>query len=205
LIRVTVIAPNLPLRVGLREMLSFGKDIEVVAEAASLDEAERLLEGTDVLLLAASQPEDLRELAGSAPVPAVLLLSDDRLDAQWLTGAERTWGILPLDASETELEAAVRALGEGLIVGAPSLLREAWRRPAVVPLNAPVTTEQLTGREVEVLGLMARGLANKQIAGELGISEHTVKFHLSSIYAKLGATGRAEAVSIGTRLGLIGL
>jgi DNA-binding CsgD family transcriptional regulator len=52
---------------------------------------------------------------------------------------------------------------------------------------------------------MARGLANKQIAVELGISEHTVKFHLSSIYAKLGATGRAEAVSIGTRLGLIGL
>jgi DNA-binding CsgD family transcriptional regulator len=103
------------------------------------------------------------------------------------------------------LEAAIRALGEGLVVGAPSLLSEAWRRPAVVPLNALEKTEQLTGREIEVLGLMARGLANKQIAGALGISEHTVKFHLSSIYAKLGATGRAEAVSIGTRLGLIGL
>jgi DNA-binding NarL/FixJ family response regulator len=134
-----------------------------------------------------------------------LVLTDDRLEAQALAGADRAWGILPLDASEAELEAAIRALGEGLVVGAPSLLREAWRKPAVMPLNSFETAEQLTGREVEVLGLMARGLANKQIAISLGISEHTVKFHLSSIYAKLGATGRAEAVSIGTRLGLIGL
>jgi DNA-binding NarL/FixJ family response regulator len=58
---------------------------------------------------------------------------------------------------------------------------------------------------MEVLGLMARGLANKQIAAQLGISEHTVKFHLSSIYTKLGANSRTEAVSIGTRMGLIGL
>jgi DNA-binding NarL/FixJ family response regulator len=205
LIRVIVVAPNLPLRVGLREMLSLGKDIEVVGEAGSLEETARLLAGTDILLLAAPQMDDLRELAGSTPGPAVLLLSDDRQDAGQFAGTERVWGILPLDASEAELEAAIRALGEGLVVGAPSLLSEAWRRPAVVPLNALEKTEQLTGREIEVLGLMARGLANKQIAGALGISEHTVKFHLSSIYAKLGATGRAEAVSIGTRLGLIGL
>lgn len=205
MIRVVVVAPNLPLRVGLREMVSAGADIEVMGEAASLDEAARLLEQTDILLMAAPQPEDLRELADPAAGPALLVLTDDRLDAQGLAGVERVWGILPLDASEAELEAAIRALGEGLVVGAPSLLREAWRKPAVMPLNTLESTEQLTGRELEVLGLMARGLANKQIAGALGISEHTVKFHLSSVYAKLGATGRAEAVSIGTRLGLIGL
>jgi DNA-binding NarL/FixJ family response regulator len=205
LIRVAVVAPNLPLRVGLREMLSTGADMEVSGEAASLDEAARLLEQADILLLAAPQPDDLRELADSPSGPALLLLSDERLDAGHLAATERVWGILPLDASETELEAAIHALGEGLVVGAPSLLREAWRKPSVVPLNAVETAEQLTGREVEVLALMARGLANKQIAVELGISEHTVKFHLSSIYTKLGATGRAEAVSIGTRLGLIGL
>jgi DNA-binding NarL/FixJ family response regulator len=186
-------------------MLSAGAEIEVSGEAASLDEAAPLLEQADILLIAAPQPEDLRELADSGAGVAILLLSDERSDAQQLAGAERVWGILPLDASEAELEAAIRALGEGLVVGAPSLLREAWRKPSVVPLNDVETAEQLTGREVEVLALMARGLANKQIAMELGISEHTVKFHLSSIYAKLGATGRAEAVSIGTRLGLIGL
>jgi DNA-binding NarL/FixJ family response regulator len=63
--------------------------------------------------------------------------------------------------------------------------------------------EELTARESEVLQLLAQGLANKQIALALGISEHTVKFHISSIYAKLGVTNRTEAVTQGARLGLI--
>jgi DNA-binding NarL/FixJ family response regulator len=66
-------------------------------------------------------------------------------------------------------------------------------------------TEPPTAREGEVLGLLARGLSNKQIARELGISEHTVKFHISSLYAKLGVGNRAEAVSRGARHGLISL
>jgi hypothetical protein len=103
LIRLTVVAPNLPLRVGLREMLSAGVEIDVAGEAGSLDEAARLLEQTDILLLAAPQPEDVRELADSGAGPAILLLSDEPSDAQQLAGAERVWGILPLDASETEL------------------------------------------------------------------------------------------------------
>jgi DNA-binding NarL/FixJ family response regulator len=63
--------------------------------------------------------------------------------------------------------------------------------------------EELTEREGEVLQLLAQGLANKQIALSLEISEHTVKFHVSSIYAKLGVTNRTEAVRRGARLGLI--
>ena len=65
--------------------------------------------------------------------------------------------------------------------------------------------EPLTAREKEVLGHMAEGLANKQIALVLGISEHTVKFHLSALYAKLGAASRTEAVKRGIELGLISL
>jgi DNA-binding CsgD family transcriptional regulator len=65
--------------------------------------------------------------------------------------------------------------------------------------------DPLTAREKEVLGLLARGLPNKRVARDLGISEHTVKFHVSSIFAKLGAQSRAEAVSIGARRGLISL
>jgi DNA-binding NarL/FixJ family response regulator len=205
LIRVLIVAPHLPLRVGLREMISAAEGVEVTGEAASLDGSSRLLEGADILLMSAPSADDLAELMDSPAGPALLLLSDEPRDAQSLAGTSRAWGILPLDASEGELAAAVGALSEGLVVGAPVLLREAWRKPAVLPLNAPETTEQLTAREGEVLGLMARGLANKQIAVQLGISEHTVKFHLSSIYAKLGANSRTEAVSIGTRLGLIGL
>ena len=65
--------------------------------------------------------------------------------------------------------------------------------------------EPLTAREMEVIQLMAQGLANKQIALALGISEHTVKFHLSSLYAKLNSTSRTEAVKRGIELGLISL
>ena len=79
------------------------------------------------------------------------------------------------------------------------------------PLLGPATQfaeqeellEELTDREGEILQLLARGLANKQIAAHLGISEHTVKFHVSAIYSKLGVTNRTEAVSRGARLGLI--
>ena len=63
--------------------------------------------------------------------------------------------------------------------------------------------DTLTERESEVLELLAQGLANKQIALELGISEHTIKFHVSSIYTKLGVTNRIEAIRLGARLGLI--
>jgi DNA-binding NarL/FixJ family response regulator len=65
--------------------------------------------------------------------------------------------------------------------------------------------EPLTDREIQVLGLLAQGLANKQIATTLTISEHTVKFHVSSIYAKLGAASRTEAVRLGVLQGLITL
>ena len=103
--------------------------------------------------------------------------------------------MLPVNASEDELGAAVRALGEGLWVGAPALLRNLLRRPSVVEVSdTEPLTDPLTGREIEVLQMMASGLANKQIAISLGISEHTVKFHLSSLYAKFGVTSRTEAV-----------
>jgi DNA-binding CsgD family transcriptional regulator len=77
--------------------------------------------------------------------------------------------------------------------------------PAVVGAARTVTEDPLTAREHEVLGLLAEGLPNKRIARQLGISEHTVKFHVSSVFAKLGAQSRAEAVSIGARNGLISL
>jgi DNA-binding NarL/FixJ family response regulator len=65
------------------------------------------------------------------------------------------------------------------------------------------TVEELTPREIEVLRMMAEGLGNKEIAARLGISDHTVKFHISSILAKTGASTRTEAVTLGIRMGLI--
>jgi DNA-binding NarL/FixJ family response regulator len=114
------------------------------------------------------------------------------------------WGILPLEASAEELLAAVRALHEGLLVGSPALVEPLITRLSgreheeLEPLPEP-----LTGRETEVLQLLAQGLGNKGIAAALSISEHTVKFHVSAIYAKLGAASRTEAVRMGVRQGLI--
>jgi DNA-binding NarL/FixJ family response regulator len=71
----------------------------------------------------------------------------------------------------------------------------------VEPIQEAV--EELTPREIEVLRMMAEGLANKEIATRLGISDHTVKFHISSILAKIGASTRTEAVTLGIRMGLI--
>ena len=105
----------------------------------------------------------------------------------------RVWGILPTDASTEELTAAVRALSQGLIVGTSTLLFDSESE------GGPTSHGPLTDRESEVLGLLAKGLANKQIAVSLGISEHTVKFHVSSIYSKLNVTNRTEAVREGLR------
>jgi len=128
---------------------------------------------------------------------ATLFLSDDHFNVRYLRRSSRAWGILPTDSSAEELSAAVHALSQGLVVGTSALLFESESEPLV---RGP-----LTDRESEVLGLLAQGLANKQIAVALGISEHTVKFHVSSIYTKLNVTNRTEAVREGLRGGWLAL
>ena len=106
-----------------------------------------------------------------------------------------------------ELAAAVRALYEGLLVGTPALvgpiLVHTLAKESGSQEEQSQSLESLTERESEVLQLLAMGLANKQIAASLGISEHTVKFHVSSIYARLNATNRTDAVRLGIQRGLI--
>lgn len=114
------------------------------------------------------------------------------------------WGVLSLDASPEELSAAVRALGEGLWTGSPVFLQNLLERQPAFPLeDGDPIVDPLTAREREVLQLVAEGLANKQVALFLGISEHTVKFHLSSLYTKLGVTSRTEAIRAGARRGWV--
>jgi DNA-binding NarL/FixJ family response regulator len=128
--------------------------------------------------------------------PAILFLRDEATNPQLVKPSRRAWGVLPLDASAAEMRAAVHALSQGLIVGPRQFLFP-------VPDDEPLDRGSLTERESEVLALLAEGLANKQIAASLGISEHTVKFHVSSIYTKLNATNRTQAVREGLRNGWI--
>ncbi len=215
LIQVAIVAPAQAIRAGLRSLLSADDRINVVSEAAITAALAELQHNPDVLIVAGSQGlgdgeffERLAEQGES--LPAVLLLSDHPEDLlPWTHYPLAAWGLLSLDASPEELTSAIHALYQGLLVGAPHLLEPLLRRGIAerTPLSsleidqAPV--EQLTARELEVLQRLAQGLANKQIAAALNISEHTVKFHVSSIYSKLGAANRTEAVRTGVRLGLI--
>ena len=205
--RVFVVAPTPMARAGLRSMLATveGADVRMVGEAASPTgpDPEPALSEAEVILVA---DEELLEEATLAVADdgtqAILLLSEDDHSASRLRALPlRGWGIVSPDAPPEELAAAVAATAQGLIVLPKSLTDRLLQEPTIVE----ELSEPLTAREREVLTLIGRGLSNKLIAHELHISEHTVKFHISSLYAKLRVNNRAEAVSQGARHGLISL
>ncbi|MEK6753947.1 MAG: response regulator transcription factor [Chloroflexota bacterium] len=202
MIRVTIVSPNHALRVGLREMLNGHSKINVVGEAVNLESVDE--NETEVVVLASVSSVSLQN---GKKEYAILFLADDVDSVRSLLNSKvQTWGVLSAEATEDELVAGVLAVGEGLWVGAPGLVGEWMRFPRAGESSGDDSLiEPLTAREKEVLQLMAQGLANKQIALALGISEHTVKFHLSSLYAKLGVSSRTEAVRRGIELGLISL
>ncbi|HEX2993659.1 MAG TPA: response regulator transcription factor [Anaerolineales bacterium] len=196
--RVLLNVSSPALRAGLRALLSSDETIEVVNDSL-VEESE-----ADVVIASASHVSfsdtSLSATEGDFSVSAAtLFISDDPLSIRTLRRSLRVWGILPTDASGEELIAAVHALSQGLIVGTTTLLFESETD------SEPLSNGPLTDRESQVLGLLAKGMANKQIAVALGISEHTVKFHVSSIYAKLSVTNRTEAVREGLRGGWIAL
>jgi DNA-binding NarL/FixJ family response regulator len=190
-IRVLLDVPSPALRAGLHALLSSDQAIKVINDSLE-EEAE-----ADVAIASASHVSFSENGVASPASAATLLLSDVPLNIQEMKRSFRVWGVLPTDASSEELIAAVHALSQGLIVGTSTLLFESE--------SGPLSHGPLTERESEVLGLLAKGLANKQIAVALGISEHTVKFHVSSIYTKLTVTNRTEAVREGLRGGWIAL
>jgi DNA-binding NarL/FixJ family response regulator len=201
--RVFVVAPTPTLRAGLRSMLADaeGTDLLVVGEAGASGPE---LSDADVVLVA---DEDwLEETALSTsedPTQSLLLLSEDEGAMSRLRALSlRSWGVVPPDAPSEELGAAVAAVAQGLTVFPKDLAERLLEKPAAA---VEELSEPLTARESEVLDLLGGGLSNKMIARELHISEHTVKFHISSLYSKLGVSNRAEAVSQGARHGLISL
>jgi DNA-binding NarL/FixJ family response regulator len=191
-----LVAPSPALRAGLRSLLSSDTEIIVVDERGKWSDRGNTGSEADVVITTSASLASFTNDENDPPLTApILFLRDDPLNVQWAMHASTVWGILPLEASAVELGAAVHALAEGLIVGTrPLLFSSEEESPARGPL---------TDREAEVLGWLAKGLANKQIAVALGISEHTVKFHISSIYTKLNATNRTQAVREGLRNGWI--
>ena len=201
LIRVTIVSPNHALRVGLREMLANRPNIRVMGEATRLTDVHE--HDTEVAVLAS-----VSSVHGFEQKDFGILFLTDDIEAvrPLLSSGVSGWGVLSSEANADELAAGITAVAEGLWVGAPGLVEGLMRLPkGGEGAGEESLLEPLTAREKEVLQHMAEGLANKQIALALGISEHTVKFHLSALYAKLGVASRTEAVKRGIELGLISL
>ncbi|MGB8322430.1 MAG: response regulator transcription factor [Candidatus Acidiferrum sp.] len=208
--RVFVIAELVRRREILSALLS-SRGVDVVGSASDLQTAEDELpdEEIDVVLVdAAGEPveEFLESLRGEEWLreSATILLTQNA-ETTWTTQAMRAGvrGILPANVGPELLVAALAAVGQGLVVLHPERMVGARTSQVAETEEAAELLEALTSREKEVLRMLAEGLGNKQIAARLEISEHTAKFHVASIFGKLGVSSRAEAVAIGMRRGLI--
>ena len=203
--RVLVAAPTPALRAGLCALLA-GSNLQIAAETATLSGHDDIFVGIDIIVVAdIDLLSDGRRLGEERRLAIVVLSDDGRAAAALRALPLAGWAIVPSDASAAELQAAVHAAAQGMVVlplAQAERLLEPW--PAQGAL-AGSPAEALTGREREVLELVSQGLSNKLIARQLRISEHTVKFHMSSIFAKLGASSRTDAVSRGARQGLVTL
>jgi DNA-binding NarL/FixJ family response regulator len=135
--------------------------------------------------------------------PAVALI--DEPSADWTAHALRSGlrAILPRDSGIEEILAGIQAAYAGLVLLDSEVSRNLASRVPSPAVQQAASLDDLTSRESEVLRMLAEGLGNREMASRLGISDHTVKFHISSILDKLGASTRTEAVTMGIRMGII--
>lgn len=194
MIRVLIVAPSAVMRSGLETLVSSSPGLELAGSYPDLEEVGQA--SWPVLVLSTIPPNEVQ--------PPTVLLSSDAQPA-WTPDLLRMGvrAILSRDAGASEILAAIEAAAGGFAAIDPKELESLLGTAA--PVAAPASTESavLTARELEVLRMLAEGAANKNIAWKLGISEHTVKFHVAAILSKLGASTRTEAVTIGIRKGLI--
>jgi two-component system, NarL family, response regulator YdfI len=223
LIRVFILADSTTDLGRLAGIVRSDLSVELVAASldrnALTDQLEGVEVGAPVVLLEHSSAKHLQhsfqEDFSSGDIARILLIEQAAF-ADAIAATKETdsaiRAVLPAWASDKEILAVIQAVGAGLIVIHPEVFAEFAaqenERVTFIPEyssrelpDAPV--QQLSPRESEVLNLLADGLANKEIAWRLKISEHTVKFHITSIFNKLDASTRAEAVAIGARRGLI--
>jgi two-component system, NarL family, response regulator LiaR len=210
-IRVLIADDHAVVRQGLRTFLELQEDIEVVQDVADGEAAVAAVErqAPDVVLMDLVMPgvdgvEAIRRIGELRPQARVLVLSsfldDERLFPAVRAGAA---GYLLKDVEPRELVKAIRTVHGGEALLHPAVAARLMDEFAAGPTPTRADADGLTGREREVLTLLARGLSNKLIARELSISEKTVKTHVSSILGKLGLTDRTQAALYAVRSGLV--
>jgi len=209
-IRVFLIAASPLARAALQNRLR-PHGVKIVGSAAHIDAVDGQLSDTQPqALLVDASAEQLETMIGSladsdlaAEIPTVVLAEpgSSAVSAQALQAGIRA--VLPSGLAADQLAAALQAVASGLVVLHPTEVQAAF--PLAAPASQPLAelAEPLTRREREVLQMLAGGLANKEIAARLQISDHTAKFHVAAILGKLGAATRTEAVALGIRRGLV--
>jgi DNA-binding NarL/FixJ family response regulator len=201
-IRVLIAANSAVVRAGL-EAIVRSSDLTELVRAVSAEELwSGISEGAaDVLLLESPHIDEDRIAAlAEIAIPGVVLteILDPALVVSCFRSGVRS--LLSTDAGSGEITAAILSAAAGLITVQPSTLDLISVDPRPAPSEL---AEPLSRRELEVLAMLAEGLSNKVIAHRLGISEHTVKFHVTSILGKLDAGSRTDAVMQGIRRGLV--
>jgi DNA-binding NarL/FixJ family response regulator len=211
-IRIVLADDHVMVRQGIRQFLEEAGDVEVVAEAGDGAEAVRAVEAhqPDVAVLDIRMPgvtgvEATRQIKARFPQVRVLVLTayddDPYVFALLQAGAD---GYVLKTASGDELVRAVRTVHGGRTALSPEIAAKVVRQvTSGRPEGAADQVEPLTDREIEVLRLAARGLTNRAIGHELGISHRTVQGHLANIYGKMGVNSRTEAVTEALRRGWI--
>ncbi|HKX19211.1 MAG TPA: response regulator transcription factor [bacterium] len=203
-IHLVLVADDPEARSELAARLSDRSDCVLNAETDSDGDVAAAAADADAIVWDLGEDADLALSrladAHSLRVPIVAFAADDRDGLRAL--AMGAAGLLPRDADAARVVLAARAAAGGLLALDPSLVEAAL---PVRDAAFEVPIETLTPREREVLALMAEGLANRPIAERLGITEHTAKFHVHTILAKLGTQSRTEAVVRAARLGLIAI
>ncbi len=216
MIRTVIVDDQNLVRQGVRSLLELGDDITVVAEAdggasglAAIREHQ-----PDVVLLDLRMPdrdgvwvlEQLRDLMLDVPVLVLTTFDDDELVLRALRAGAR--GYLLKDVTLEQLLSGVRRLAEGGTLIQPAvtdrLLRAVRSGTVPIPTDDGLPTQPLTGRELEVLRLMASGLTNKEVAQAMHLAEGTVKNHVSMVLLKLNSRDRTNAVLRALHHGLLG-
>ena len=210
MIRVFIVAVSPFARGGLENLLT-ARGVSVIGSTSNLDlVAEQVLDAEpDAVLVDASGEHsgDVLDavIASELAAESAMIVLLDHPPPGWVADALRAGvrAILPAAVSADQLAAAIEAAITGLYIVHPSELSAMLPAATTASSNVAELAEPLTPREREVLQMLASGLANKEIAAKLSISDHTVKFHVASILGKLGASTRTEAVALGIRRGLV--
>jgi NarL family two-component system response regulator YdfI len=211
-IRVLVSATSAVSRAGLESFVRAVASLELVGSTAGVILlGPRIHELQPDVILAELERNDLQliersKLAAGGDLTAPMVALIDQPEPGWIARALRNGvkAILPRNVSPDEILWAIQSASAGWFLLDPETAQSLTARFGSESLDAREEfLEELSARETEVLRMLAEGLGNKQIASRLAISEHTVKFHISSILSKFGVSSRTEAVTMGIRTGLV--